>query len=95
VAERDGVVIGTLQLTFIRGLSKVGAWIMLIEAVRVAGELRGRGIGRQMIAAAVDIARAHGCRSVELGTHQSRVDAQRFYEQLGFVKSHFGMKLAL
>jgi ribosomal protein S18 acetylase RimI-like enzyme len=95
VAELDGKIVGTLQLTFIRGLSKVGAGIMVIEAVRVAGELRGRGVGRQMIAGAIEIARERGCRSVELSTSQSRVDAQRFYEQLGFAKSHFGMKLAL
>jgi GNAT superfamily N-acetyltransferase len=95
VAERDGEIVGALQITFIRGLSKVGAWVMLIEAVRVASRLRGQGVGRQMITAAIEIARARGVRSVELGTHQSRLDAQRFYEQLGFVKSHFGMKLAL
>ncbi|MDU6836230.1 MAG: GNAT family N-acetyltransferase, partial [Bradyrhizobium sp.] len=32
-----------------------------------------------------------GCNLVELMTHQSRTDAQRFYERLGFAKSHFGM----
>src|ERR1700674_4011265 len=91
VAERDGEIVGSLQLTFTRGLSKVGAPIMLIEAVRVASHLRGQGLGRQIILAVIEIARARGCRSVELASHQSRTDAQRFYERLGFVKSHVAM----
>jgi GNAT superfamily N-acetyltransferase len=95
VAERDGDVVGTLQITFVRGLSKVGAWLMLIEAVRIASHLRGQGLGRRIVGAAIEIARAHGCRSVELASHKGRTDAQRFYEQLGFEKSHIGMKLAL
>jgi GNAT superfamily N-acetyltransferase len=95
VAECDGKVVGTLQITFVRGLSKMGAWLMLIEAVRVASDLRGTGIGRRIIVQAIEIARARGCGSVELSSHRSREAAQRFYEQLGFVKSHVGMKLAL
>jgi GNAT superfamily N-acetyltransferase len=95
VAERDGKIVGTLQVTFVRGLSRMGAWLMLIEAVRVESALRGTGIGREIITRAIDIARARGCGSVELSSHRSREAAQRFYEQLGFVKSHVGMKLPL
>jgi GNAT superfamily N-acetyltransferase len=95
VAERDGEIVGTLQVTFVRGLSKIGASLMLIEAVRVASRLRGQGLGRHMVSQAIEIARARGCHSVELASHHSRADAQHFYEQLGFKKSHVGMKLAL
>jgi GNAT superfamily N-acetyltransferase len=95
VAERDGEILGTLQITFLRGLSNVGAWLMLIEAVRVASRLRGQGLGRRIIVQAIELARARGCRSVELLSHKARTDAHRFYQQLGFVESHLGMKLAL
>ena len=95
VAERDGEILGTLQITFLRGLSNVGAWLMLIEAMRVASHLRGQGLGRRIIAQAIELARARGCRSVELLSHKARADAHRFYQQLGFVESHVGMKLAL
>ncbi|MBV8754475.1 MAG: GNAT family N-acetyltransferase [Hyphomicrobiales bacterium] len=95
IAELDDAVVGTLQVTFIPGLGRRGATKMLIEEVRVVGPRRGTGIGREMISAAVDLARARGCRSVELGSHKSRTDAHRFYERLGFVASHVGMKLAL
>ena len=95
VAELAGEVVGTMQITFIPGLSNLGATKMLIEAVRVAGARRGSGLGRQMVAAALGLAHARGCKSVELLSHRTRTDAQRFYVGLGFVASHVGMKLAL
>jgi len=90
--DRDGEIVGTLQMTFIPGLSNQGAELALIEAVRVESGLRGQGLGQVMIGWALDEARRRGCRFVELFTHNSRVDAQRFYERLGFEKSHAGMR---
>ena len=95
IAELDGEAVGTLQVTFIPGLSRVGATKMLIEEVRVISPRRGTGIGRRMIAGAIALARTRHCRSVELGSHRSRTEAHRFYARLGFVASHVGMKLAL
>jgi GNAT superfamily N-acetyltransferase len=96
VAEAGpGDVVGTLQLTFIPGLSNQGAELALIEAVRVDSALRGQGLGQVMIAWAMDEARRRGCRNIELLTHNSRLEAQRFYERLGFAKSHAGMRRAL
>jgi ribosomal protein S18 acetylase RimI-like enzyme len=94
VAEgQDGVVVGCLQLCILPGLSSQGASRALIEDVRVATDCRSRGIGEQMVQWAVTEARARGCKLVELLTHQTRVDAQRFYVRLGFASSHVGMTL--
>ncbi|HEX2654596.1 MAG TPA: GNAT family N-acetyltransferase [Xanthobacteraceae bacterium] len=95
VAELDGEIIGTLQLTFIPGLSRVGAEHAQIEAVRIASHLRGKGFGKQLIAAVIDIIRKRGCAIVQLSSSNSRTDAHRFYQQLGFATSHVGMKLIL
>jgi ribosomal protein S18 acetylase RimI-like enzyme len=92
VAEgSDGVVVGCLQLCILPGLSSQGASRALIEDVRVASHCRSRGIGEQMVQWAVAEARAKGCKLVELLTHNTRVDAQRFYVRLGFAPSHLGM----
>jgi len=93
VAEEAGVVVGCLQLCIMPGLSSQGASRGLIEDVRVASDRRSRGIGEQLVTWAVAEARAKGCKLVELLTHQTRVDAQRFYERLGFSKSHVGMTM--
>lgn len=95
VAEVGGAVVGCLQLTFIPGLSFQGAELALIEGVRVDAARRSDGLGSVMIEWAMDEARGRGCRQVELLTHASRVDAQRFYARLGFEASHVGMKRAL
>jgi ribosomal protein S18 acetylase RimI-like enzyme len=94
VAEQQGGrVIGSLQLCMLPGLSSQGAARGLIEDVRVASDCRSRGIGEQLVQWAVTEARSNGCKLVELLTHHTRVDAQRFYERLGFVRSHVGMTI--
>lgn len=93
VADSAGEVVGTLQLTFIPGLSRLGSTRALIEAVRVRSDQRGGGLGGRLIEWAIDTAREQGAAMVQLTTDASRVDAHRFYERLGFVASHVGMKL--
>ncbi len=89
--DGEGVVVGCLQLCILPGLSSQGASRALIEDVRVASRCRSRGIGEQLVQWAVAEARGKGCKLVELLTHHARVDAQRFYERLGFARSHLGM----
>jgi GNAT superfamily N-acetyltransferase len=95
VADEGGAVVGTCQLTFIPGLSRGGAERMTIEAVRVRTDRRGAGIGRRMMMYAVSRARERGCALAQLTSDKRRTDAHRFYESLGFVASHEGMKLSL
>ena len=95
VAELDGKVAGMLQLTYIPGISRQGSWRALIEAVRVDSTLRSAGIGRKMIAWAIERARERGCAMVQLTSDKSRADAIRFYQSLGFTASHEGLKLSL
>jgi ribosomal protein S18 acetylase RimI-like enzyme len=91
--DDDGAVVGCLQLCILPGLSSQGASRGLIEDVRVATDCRSRGIGEQLVQWAVAEARNGGCKLVELLTHNTRVDAQRFYKRLGFAPSHVGMTL--
>jgi ribosomal protein S18 acetylase RimI-like enzyme len=91
--DNDGAVVGCLELCILPGLSSQGASRGLIEDVRVATHCRRRGIGEIMVQWAVTEARARGCKLVELLTHRTRVDAQRFYKRLGFQPSHVGMTL--
>ncbi|RYJ30372.1 transcriptional regulator [Streptomyces sp. L-9-10] len=95
VAERDGRVIGTLQLTIIPGLSRRGATRSIIEAVRVHADERGSGLGTRFIEWAVDESRRRGCQLVQLTSDASRTDAHRFYERLGFTASHVGFKMSI
>ena len=93
VVELDGTVVGVLQLTYIPYLTYQGGWRALIEGVRVDSSLRASGIGRKLFSWAIARAQERGCHLVQLTSDKARPDAIRFYESLGFVASHEGMKL--
>ena len=95
VAEADAEIVATLQLSFLPGLARRGALRAQIEAVRVRGDYRGRGLGEALITWAIHESRRQGCALVQLTSDKSRQAAHRFYERLGFVATHEGMKLAL
>ena len=95
VVEEGGEIVGCLQLSFIPGLSRLGLWRGQIESVRIASSRRGGGLGKAMFEWAIAECRRRRCEIVQLTTDKSRADARRFYEGLGFVASHEGMKLAL
>ncbi len=95
LVDPEGVVVGSMQLTFIAGLSRAGATRALIEAVRISAAHRGGGLGSAFLSWAIDYSRRRGANLVQLTTDQRRVDAHRFYQRLGFVGSHLGMKLDL
>ncbi len=95
VGELAGRVVAVLQLTCIPTLTRRGSRRALIEGVRVDARLRSGGIGRRLVEWAIERAREKGCRLVQLTSDKRRGDAIRFYESLGFVASHEGMKLEL
>ena len=95
VVEANGQVVGVLQLTFIPYLTYRGGWRALIEGVRIDSRLRSSGLGRRLFEWAIARAKEKGCHLLQLTTDKTRPEAIRFYESLGFVASHEGMKLPL
>lgn len=92
VGEYAGRIVATYQLTLISGLSLRASRRAQVESVRVAADLRGRGIGAAMMADAEARARAAGCRLIQLTSNAGRLRARTFYERLGFTPSHIGFK---
>ena len=95
VEDRDARAIAVLQLTFTPHITHQGSWRATIEGVRVASHLRGSGLGRRFFSWAIARAQERGCQLVQLTTDKHRPEAKRFYETLGFVATHEGMKLKL
>lgn len=95
VAELDGTVAGTFQTTLTTSMSALGSANMTVEAVQTRSDLRGRGIGEAMMRFAIERAKDAGARQVQLMSNNSRAAAHRFYERLGFARSHAGFKLKL
>jgi GNAT superfamily N-acetyltransferase len=95
VAEREGRVVGTFQLTLIQHVAYRGGLVAQIENLIVDPAVRGQGVGEHMMRWAIEEARARGCFRVQLTSNKTRDRAHRFYETLGFVRSHEGMKFLL
>jgi len=95
VAVDGDEVVGTFQLTFIPNLTGRGALRVKVESVKVRAARRSGGIGGRMIAHAEEVARARGAAAMELTSNKVRKDAHRFYERLGFSRSHEGFKKKL
>jgi len=95
IAEKNREVIGTLHLMFLPSISFQGGLRAQVESVRVDKNYRNQGVGNEMMNWTIERARDRGAHIVQLTTHQSREDAHRFYERLGFSATHRGMKLSL
>ncbi len=95
VAELDGAVVGTLQITFTPSISFQGGKRAGVESVRVDAKYRGQGIGKELMLFAIERAREENCIAMQLTTNTDRREAHRFYENLGFKGTHLGMKLYL
>lgn len=93
VENKNGEIIGTLQLSFIQYLTYRGGIRAQIEAVRIKKDQRGKGIGQEMFTWAINRAKERHAHVLQLTTDKKRPEAVRFYEKLGFNASHEGMKL--
>jgi GNAT superfamily N-acetyltransferase len=93
VENENFEVIGTLQLTFIQYLTYRGGKRAQIEAVRIRKDQRGLGIGKKMFQWAINRAKERNAHLLQLTTDKKRPEAIKFYEDLGFIQSHEGMKL--
>jgi GNAT superfamily N-acetyltransferase len=95
VAELEGRVVGTFQLTFMTLLGRGGCQVAQLENVFVRSGTRSRGVGAAMVTWAIEEARRRGALRVQLTSNLERLQAHRFYERLGFRATHKGMKLYL
>ena len=95
VAAKDGVVIGTFQMTFLTYLAGAGRPDAQIEAIHVVATHRRQGIGSMMLQWAINEAKRRDCRRIQLTTDKRRTEAHVLYQRLGFTFSHEGAKLYL
>jgi GNAT superfamily N-acetyltransferase len=95
VGEADGAIVATAQISFIPTLGQRGATRAIVEGVRVASAMRSRGYGEMLLAHLEGLARERGCLAVQLTTSMARVKAHRFYERIGYARTHKGFKREL
>lgn len=84
LVEEHGEAVGTYSLIVLDNLGHRGKPAAVVESMAVVEASRGLGLGRLMIAHAIEQARRRGCYKVSLSSNIGRGDAHAFYEHLGF-----------
>lgn len=95
VAELERRIVASCTLAIIPNLTRGGRSHGVIENVVTHAEHRRMGLGRQVLAYALDVARKAGCYKVCLATGSQRESTLRFYEGAGFErggKTYFEMR---
>lgn len=92
VIEHQNNIVATAHLTFMPSLTYSGRRRLNVEAVRVSKQYRGKLIGNWLFDKIKVLAKSFDCHMIQLCCNKERADAQRFYENLGFVSSHVGYK---
>jgi ribosomal protein S18 acetylase RimI-like enzyme len=93
VAEVRRKIVGTLVLVIVPNLSHKGTPFAIIENVVVDEKQRSKGIGEALITHAIEEARKAGCYKVSLTSNKRRTEAHRFYERLGFGRTHEAFRI--
>jgi GNAT superfamily N-acetyltransferase len=95
VADAAGKVLGTCHVIAVPHLGHALKPFAVVENVVVDAEARSSGIGEHLMAAATDFARRRGCYKLALTSNLARPRAHKFYERLGWKRTHFGYSLLL
>lgn len=95
VAVADGSAVGTYALIILDNLAKRGARAGVVEAVGVLPEFQSQGVGRAMMAHAIETCRAAGCYKMTLSSGLPREGAHRFYQALGFERHGYSFLIQL
>ncbi|MTI62697.1 MAG: GNAT family N-acetyltransferase [Methylophaga sp.] len=88
ILRKDGQVAGMVSLLYLISTA-MGGKVALLEDMIIAEGYRGRGLGQELLTAAIDFARQQGCLRITLLTDADNDRAQQFYQKHGF--SHSAM----
>lgn len=83
VAKDGGTIVGFINVVVRQTALHVGSSGLIDELVVEKG-LRGRGVGRSLVLAAVEKCRQVGCCELEVSTEKTNIAARKFYKQCGF-----------
>eukprot|EP01132_Coremiostelium_polycephalum_P021448 gene21448-25470_t len=95
LVDDDNLILGTLQITYVQYLNRMGSKRAIFEAVRIDKNHRGKGLGEMMCKLAINRAKENGTKFVQLFSDKQRTGALRFYQKIGFTPSHEGFKMSL
>ena len=97
VARIADAVVGYVILSFLNkgGPGTVPKKQMRLDSICVDEALRGKGLGKAMVADVRALAKAFGCREIILSVHPENDEAVGFYQKCGFRIRTIGMDMTI
>jgi GNAT superfamily N-acetyltransferase len=93
VAVSDTRIVGTFTLLIMDNLGHLGTPSAILEDVAVDPTLHGRGIGKEMMRYAIQLANENGCYKAVLSSNLRRERAHVFYESLDFERHGYSFRI--
>ena len=94
--EASDRLIGCFQIMFLPHVSFQGMGRCQVESVRIRSDLRGKGLGTELMKYAINLSKEKGCGIFQLTSNKNRIEkAHKFYKNLGMESTHEGYKLYL
>jgi GNAT superfamily N-acetyltransferase len=84
IAEINGIIVSTCNLTIIPNITRSARPFSVIENVITHKDYRNKGYGKNVINKAIDFAKHNNCYKIMLLSNVKRKEAHKFYENLGF-----------
>ena len=81
--DENGGILGTMPLIIFQIPTGIRAWI---EDVVVDSSARGRGIGKKLNLAALELAKQAGAKTVYLTSRPARKESNQLYKDIGFIQ---------
>jgi GNAT superfamily N-acetyltransferase len=91
--EKDGITVGRAYLYVIENENRPGQKYGILGEVMVDEELRGQGIGTDLVKAVIEKAKDIGCYKLLADSRFEREKVHGWYEKLGFTKHGYGFRM--
>lgn len=95
LVDKNDLILGTIQITYIQYLNRHGSKRAVFESVRIHKSHRGKGLGETMFNLAIQRVKDNNVSVIQLTSDKQRTDALRFYKKIGFSATHEGFKMTL
>lgn len=95
VAVAGDNIVGTFALLIMDNLGHLGTSSGVVEDVAVDPLIQGQGVGKTMMAYAIERCRERGCYKIVISSNFKRPKAHAFYESLGFERHGYSFRLML
>ncbi len=86
IATEDSRIVGMVNLLYTIS-TVLGGVVAILEDMVVRSNVRGKGIGSELLKYSFELAKSKGCQRITLLTDNDNESAHRFYQRHGFTRS--------